>query len=200
MPKTICPGCGRQTAVEQVVPDYKYRESGLPNIRLRGGVTRFACSECNGTFYKVEKEAQLLQVIAMILIMKPGPLTGPELRFIRGACDATQEQLAVALQLNRRETVAERESKDDPKLSAAEDSWFRITAMRLFSEVLLKPGRSHLEKSHRALFDKFVATYYLNVSKLEKAKAATRKPGIQVRLKRAKQGELWAVESPKVAA
>lgn len=193
MTKVICPGCGQLSATESWPSEYKYRESGLPNIVLRGGVSKTACQGCGKEHFRIQKEAQLLQVIALGLLMKSSQLTGDEMRFLRGACGATQAQVARALKV-RRETVSEREAKDNPKLSLADEMWFRLKAIGLFDEMLNTPGRCHLGKKHIETFRNFVSSYCDQVIKWADG---IKKQPMRIHLE---QGELWELDVLKKAA
>ncbi len=152
--KVVCPNCGRKAAVSRELAEYRYNESGLKNVRLKGGVTETTCSECGETYVRVEKEPQLLQVIALGLLMKPGYLTGPEMKFLRAACEMTQAELAAELR-HRRETVSERESKLNPKLTMAEEVLFRLVFLRSFHAYLSREGKNHLTDAHREQLSDF---------------------------------------------
>src|SRR6266545_2952024 len=86
----ICPSCGTPGARVRVLPTYRYRESGIANLWLRGGVTETVCARCKAKHISIEKESQLLQVISVGLLMAARPLTGHEMRFLRGACQMSQ--------------------------------------------------------------------------------------------------------------
>ena len=147
MSKVVCPGCGKRTATEKPLDRYEYRESGLDGVVLHGGVIRTTCPSCNEEFLRIKKEWQLLQVLALTLLTKPAPLEGPELRFLRGACELTQDEMARLLKVNRRATIADRERKGE-KLPPADDFWFRSRVAHAFHDVLRTPGKSHLEMEH----------------------------------------------------
>ena len=69
--KVMCPNCGRTAAASRELSKYHYKESGLNNVWLSGGVTETKCAECGETFIRIWKEPQLLQLIAMDLLMEP---------------------------------------------------------------------------------------------------------------------------------
>ena len=80
MENISCPGCGRQTATERVLDDYRYVECGLPNVTLHGGARQSSCSRCHEKFYTVTREGQVMQLIAVTLLTSPNRLHGPELQ------------------------------------------------------------------------------------------------------------------------
>src|SRR5437660_8408329 len=158
----ICPGCGKPTAIEKERAKYNYVECGLPNIWLDGGVTEISCTSCGEKHIRIQREGRLLQVIALDLIVHKGRFTGPELRFLRGACGLSQEALAGLLG-TRRATVAERESKDDPNLGRMESLGVRLMLLMSFQEFLDKDGNNLLAESHRNALKKFTLDYHLHV-------------------------------------
>jgi hypothetical protein len=129
----------------QEVSKYHYRESGLSNVWLAGGVARTECTACGKTSVRITKEPQLLQVIALDLLMRPTPRTGAELRFVRRACGLSQAALAHLLKSPRRETVAEREGKEVTSLNFAEEVGLRWVLLQAFHDHLTTPGNSALE-------------------------------------------------------
>ena len=152
--KAICPGCGRPAATTRELTSYHYRESGLENLWIHGGVTETRCGNCGVTHVRVTKEWQLLQVIAMGLLMHRGFLTGPEMKFVRRACQLSQAELAAAIK-HRRATIAEREARRDPRLSLAEEILLRLVLVRSFREHLSAPNQNFLPSGHRAELDRY---------------------------------------------
>ncbi|HMB69167.1 MAG TPA: hypothetical protein VKU85_07635 [bacterium] len=126
---------------------YRYRESGLDNVYLRG-VTVHECSRCALKLVDVPREQQVLQVIALVLLSKPLGLSGREMKYLRTICRLTQAELAARLGLGRRETVAERET-ETVTITREADFWFRAVILTRFTEVLAQPGRSFLTRAHR---------------------------------------------------
>jgi hypothetical protein len=92
---------------------------------------------CKKKNVRIEKEPQLLQVIAVNLLVDPRRRTGHELKFLRGACQLTQTDLAAKLKLGRRETIADREARP----GVANESFSDEVVMRW---VLLSSFREHL--------------------------------------------------------
>jgi transcriptional regulator with XRE-family HTH domain len=60
---------------------YRYRLSGLPVGLV--GIEVFHCPKCNAQSPIIPRLSELHQVIAGILVRKPAPLTGEEIRFLR---------------------------------------------------------------------------------------------------------------------
>jgi DNA-binding transcriptional regulator YiaG len=147
-----CPVCaGRATT--RSVPKYHYRESGLDNIWLEGGVIEMVCETRKHRLVAVTKEQQLLQLIARDLLMRPGYLTGGEVRYLRKASGLTQAQLAEHLHLDRRETVAEWEGQQEAKRSQGWEYALRAVLLESFEAVLSKDN--HLSHAQNAELTKF---------------------------------------------
>jgi DNA-binding transcriptional regulator YiaG len=154
MTSAICPNCGQRGATEKLVAEYAYKECGLAGVRLFGGVTDTSCPHCGESSVRIQKEGQLLQVIALMLLTTPRALSGSEMKFLRKSCGLSQAVLAERLR-KRRETVAEREAKKDPKLSEAEEAWFRLIILHEFKGLLEQRGRNHLSPAHMEVLGAF---------------------------------------------
>ncbi len=61
---------------------YHFIDSGLPNVYLIG-VTYWTCSQCGAQSAEIPAPEQLMNVIGESIVMKPGMLTGQEIRFLR---------------------------------------------------------------------------------------------------------------------
>lgn len=193
MSLAICPSCGKESASAKELPKYHYRESGLDTVWLTGGVTETSCRSCGETFVRVWKEPQLLQVIALGLLMGSKSLTGPEWRFLRRACGLTQAQLASLLKYPRRETIAEREAKPNPRLSFPEEVGLRWVLVGSFQRYLAKPGNSSLEASQLERLWSFSA-FFRDFSDTVRSVHERR------RMTAVAQGDLWTLNEIKPAA
>src|SRR5206468_7098740 len=117
----LCPNCGRSTVRTRPLSRYEYSESGLDGIILTGNLVLSAtCSDCGESFVTVLMEQQLLQVIAMDLLIRQGFLNGKELRYLREMCGLTQAELSKRLGLSGRQSVIrwEREAVPDRQWGA----------------------------------------------------------------------------------
>ena len=101
-----CPGCGKLAARERDLAEYDFFECGLPGVTLRWGAVETACSDCGEKYFHVRKEGQVLQLLALSLLTSPHHLLGSELRYLRGACELMQEQLAKILKCRRAGTAS----------------------------------------------------------------------------------------------
>jgi putative zinc finger/helix-turn-helix YgiT family protein len=61
---------------------YHFLDSGLSNVYLVG-VQYWTCDECNSQWAEIPAPEQLMNVIAESIVMKPGLLSGPEIKFLR---------------------------------------------------------------------------------------------------------------------
>jgi DNA-binding transcriptional regulator YiaG len=61
---------------------YHFVDSGLLNVYLVG-VRYWTCRTCGAQAAEIPAPEQLMDVIAEILVMKPGLLSGPEIKFLR---------------------------------------------------------------------------------------------------------------------
>jgi putative transcriptional regulator len=154
MSPVICPSCGKPAATARQLPMYRYKESGIPNLWLKGGVTETVCASCGTKHLKIEKESQLLQFVALNILEDPRPLTGHEMRFLRGAARMSQASLAEVLRL-RRETIAERESKDNPGIDFADEVVFRLVVLWRFNKHLQTKGNNFLTEIQSKRLDNF---------------------------------------------
>jgi hypothetical protein len=184
-----CSKCGRGTAIARELHEYHYVESGLRNVYLSGGVFETKCSTCNASTIRVWNEPQLLQLIARDLLMSPSPRTGPEFRFIRRASGLTQSGLAGLLSC-RRATIADRESKHDPKIPFAEELGVRAVLLRALQKHLATPGNNALAPSQFEKLWKFSGF----LDHLAKGVAARHK------IQAAIQQELWTSNLEQPAA
>jgi transcriptional regulator with XRE-family HTH domain len=191
MSQLVCAECGKPTASARKLAKYHYRESGLENVWLHGGVVESNCADCGNSSIRVWKEAQLLQVIAKALLMEPRPLAGPEWRFIRRAAGMSQAQLASAMKMNRRATIADREGKQHPNLSFPEEVGSRLILLKSFMTYLMTPGNNSLEPSQ---FEELVGF----VGLFRDFAAEVTKPSHRITV--AISQDLWTLEEDKHAA
>src|SRR5262245_21310663 len=61
---------------------YHFLDSGLPNVYLVG-VKYWICSKCGAQSAEIPAPEQLMNTIGDWVVMKPGMLTGHEIRFLR---------------------------------------------------------------------------------------------------------------------
>ncbi len=76
-----CRECGRAELTSKA-ENYRYTESGLPNVVLAGVEVR-RCPECGHHELVLPRVAELHRVIAGAVLRKPGRLGGAEVRYLR---------------------------------------------------------------------------------------------------------------------
>lgn len=89
-----CPKCGKPA--RKMRKDHRFRESGLDNVVLKGAeVHKCACGE---EAVRIPMMQALLDKIGEALVNKPGPLTGPEIRYLRKNAQLSSQAFAGYLQ------------------------------------------------------------------------------------------------------
>jgi DNA-binding XRE family transcriptional regulator len=131
--------------------------SGLDNVYLQGGVKRLDCFGCGERFTQIEAPHQLMEVIAVGLLLKPAKLSGQEMRFLRKSCNFSQDELAKKLGITRR-AVIEREKKPRPGLRADQEMGLRVILLAGFKARLEQEG-SHLDPAHEKTLEQAVSGF-----------------------------------------
>ena len=190
----VCPHCGSQRVHVRHLSSYHYRESGLDDIWLRGkGVLEATCAECGERSVAIRKEQQLLQVIALGLLQRPGFLTGKEIRYLRETCSLTQAGLALALG-HRRATIADWEREVGSRHDRGSEVYLRAILLARFKEVLGDPNRNHLPNTQRRNLESFERRF----ANLVEAFTAPRRPA-KLSMQRTKR-DAWRPVPPGLAA
>jgi len=89
-----CPKCGKPA--RKIKGAYRFRESGLGNVFLEGAET-YKCP-CGEEVVRIPRMAALLDKIGEAIVNKPGPLTGPEIRYLRKNAQLSSQAFAGYLQ------------------------------------------------------------------------------------------------------
>ena len=178
MSKLVCPSCGKRSATERTLAKYHYKESGLPNLWLHGGVTETECSACKEKLIRIEREGQLLQVLAVELLIAPRPLRGDEMRFLRGACFLSQDRLAQKIRRTRG-TITVREKQEQPKLDFADEVLLRLVLLQHFSDHLKGEGNNLLPPNQREILADFIDWFPRFSAEFAK-KALSRRPNLKL--------------------
>ena len=151
-----CPKCGKGGVRTENIDKYHYRESGLDDVWLTGnGVLESECKHCGFKFITILQEQQLLQVIAMGLLMSPASLRGREVRFLRNTCLLTQAQLAALVGKERRESIADWEAQEQPSRDTAWEFFLRAALLTSFTEFIKNEENNHLTKRQREKLNRF---------------------------------------------
>ncbi len=90
----LCPACGNK--LKKNIKDYRYIESGLDNIILKG-INVYECPECGESMAGIRNVEGLHKAIAMSLIKKSGLLNGREVRFLRKEMGLNAKRFAALL-------------------------------------------------------------------------------------------------------
>ena len=117
---------------------YHYRDCGLDNVWIEGGFDEVASPYSMAV--AIHDLDGLHRCIAQCLVRKPGPLTGPELRFLRNELDLSQLALGGLCGRNER-TMREWETRDVPVEEPAN------TIVRFVYEQRVNPATSYEELS-----------------------------------------------------
>ena len=141
-----CPICD-STSTVNTIKRYHYTQSGLDNVYLENTVVQINCP-VHGNLVHIPGEQQLLQVLALVLLEKPGILLPNELLYLRKASGMTQSVLAKLLGLRGHATVAERESGKS-KITVESDFYFRAKIARtLWDMAMNSPKESFFAPIH----------------------------------------------------
>lgn len=164
----LCPDCGSPEFRSRALGKYHYRESGLPNVWLHGGgVISYHCESCGRRSIAVQREPQLLQVIAVWLLMRPGGMRGYELRYLRRACGLTQEALAAKLDVLRG-AVVNWEAGEIERTDRSRMLHLRMVLLREFRRALSEEGNDHLAQEHRDRLAEFQQRFAAEFGRLIK--------------------------------
>ena len=193
MSSEACPACGSSKLKKTRPRRYQYRVSGLDNVYLVGGVTRFECADCGEGYVQIEAEHQLMELMALGLLLKPAMLSGREMRFLRKASQFTQDELARRLGITRR-AVIEREKKATPSLKADQELGLRVVLAGGFKARLDRDG-THLSSKHLKQLDRILQRFADFAEELEtKAKLG------RTTLTRDKAQRSWRFTEPDALA
>jgi putative transcriptional regulator len=118
-----CPDCGEGATVRR--GDYQFTESGLKNVVL-SGVEITHCPKC-GDSVSIPKMNQLMRVMALGVALKPAPLKGEELRFLRKFMEKTQDDLAAILNVHK--TTISKWENDEDRIGDQSDRLIRLVAI-----------------------------------------------------------------------
>ena len=141
-----CPICNAIADVN-TIQRYNYLQSGLEDVYLLNSVVSIQCPS-HGTLIHVPNEQQVLQVLALELLIKPSLLLPADLLFLRKSCGLTQSVMAKLLGLRGHATVAERELGKS-RITAESDFYYRARTARLLWELHTEhPEKSSLAPVH----------------------------------------------------
>ncbi|PYP85960.1 MAG: hypothetical protein DMG65_19785 [Candidatus Angelobacter sp. Gp1-AA117] len=108
--------------------DYKFIESGLDNIILKN-IEVLECPQCKTVSPRIPRHNSLLRTIALALIAKPYPLSGPEIKYLRKFLAMTQEEFAKYVSADT--AVISRWENDVQPVGPQSDRLIRLIALGL---------------------------------------------------------------------
>ncbi len=115
---------------------YHFVDSGLPNIYLIGVKYR-VCRKCAAQAVEIPTPVKLMNVIAEAIVMRPGILSGPEIRFLRKRAGKKAADFAAMIS-NTPEHFSKLETGALP-LQEATDKLIRLTYGLLSGDADLLP-------------------------------------------------------------
>ncbi|MCW5978337.1 MAG: helix-turn-helix domain-containing protein [Bryobacteraceae bacterium] len=133
MTKTVthqCTMCGEQAVPER--RNYRYAESGLPNVVLQG-VMVADCPKCGNSDVSIPRVAKIHRAIARALTNSPARLTGAQLRFLRKHLGLSGDELGRYLHTDKTK-ISKWETEQD-KVGPVTDRLVRLLATALDREL-----------------------------------------------------------------
>lgn len=121
-----CSTCGK--SAHRVQGNYLFRESGLPNVVLKG-IEIIRCDQCGKDDPVLPKLSELLKLLASAIVRKPTPLTGAEIRFIRKFLDMNGETFANVLGVDK--TTLSKWENDQIQIGSNSDRLIRAVMLCL---------------------------------------------------------------------
>lgn len=126
-----CTNCGKQVVFER--RNYRYSESGIPNVVLQG-VAVADCLACGNSDVAIPRLALIHRAIARALANSPARLTGPQLRFLRKHLGLSGEELGRYLHTDKTK-ISKWETEQD-RIGPPTDRLIRLLAMALDEQSL----------------------------------------------------------------
>ena len=128
-----CTNCGQLVTPE--ISNYRYTESGLSNVILKG-ITIAACPACGNSDVIIPRIAKIQRALARAIAKSPTSLTSEQFRFLRNHLGRTGEELARYLHTDK--TKISKWERGEDRIGPATDRLMRLLATALDSE--LSPG------------------------------------------------------------
>jgi putative zinc finger/helix-turn-helix YgiT family protein len=139
------PGCNgtlRQSADQP----YRYEDDGIPVILL--GVTLHTCDTCGAETVAIPHLAELHELLASLIVARPGSLTGAEIRFLRKQMGLSSAALAELLGVSREWISACENGKQ--RLGQQSDSLLRVRYLLHSGELSQRLVKMSLDAPLRA--------------------------------------------------
>src|SRR4030042_757275 len=134
-----------KTKMKKIKTDYKYTESGLQNVILKG-ITAYKCHKCRGINPIISKIKEVHKTIAQQMLKKDSLLTGIEILYLRKEMKIKAKDLAQILGVTN-VTVSRWENKKE-QISPVCDRLIRfLYDNRIFKQrcEIVRPGIDKLE-------------------------------------------------------
>jgi putative zinc finger/helix-turn-helix YgiT family protein len=150
MSRIACPNCGQEQ--ETSLGDYRYLESGLDNVIIRG-IEIFQCT-CGEHSALIPNIMEIHKLIAQCLLEQTRPLAGKEIRFLRKNMSMKAVDLARLLGVDK--ATVSRWENDKEKHSDIVDRFIRLLyanerGMYQEADKLIKQILSVINSSHPKL-------------------------------------------------
>lgn len=139
----ICLKC--KTKMKKIKTDYKYTESGLRNVILKG-ITAYKCPQCRGINPIISKIKEVHKTIAQQLLRKDSLLTGKEIVYLRKEMNIKSKDLAQIIGVTK--VTVSRWENEREQISPACDRLVRyLYDNRIFKQTceMVRPGIDKLE-------------------------------------------------------
>jgi putative zinc finger/helix-turn-helix YgiT family protein len=121
-----CSACG--AAAETVRGDYRYAESGLKNVILRG-VELIRCQSCGNEAPVIARMSDLHRALALAVASQPFRLQGEDVRFLRKYLGMTQDAFASLLHIHK-SNLSKWENNED-RIGEQSDRLIRAVVLTL---------------------------------------------------------------------
>ncbi len=118
-----CPSCGSEK-MSFTRGHHHFRESGLDNVHLIN-VDIWSCSDCGEKIVSIPRSAELMKSICESILLKPMPLSGAEIRFLRKNLAVKINEFAQLLGMDR--VTVSRWENGHEKPSRSADRLVRLT-------------------------------------------------------------------------
>ncbi len=126
-----CDICGSQTAV--VRGDHRFTESGLKSVILKG-VEFVRCDQCNSKELIIPHMNELMRVIALAFLWKPGKLKGEDVKYLRKYVGLSAVDFSRTLGVDPT-TLSKWENDHDP-VGSANDRLIRLVVLAMSDDDL----------------------------------------------------------------
>lgn len=123
------------------VDEYHYRESGIPNVFL-GNIDVLECPSCGDRTPLIPRITELHEAMAEAFALKPRPLTGPEIRFIRKQLKLTGKEFARYIGIDH--TVLSKWENGKVGVGRVSDRLVRLFYFRYMEEVEQRSFDKHI--------------------------------------------------------